>query len=241
MWFNIGSIDLILNQKQQQKRTVVARLQPRSVLRNPLNAVFGVDANVVVLRELVRHGGVLAASEIVDRSGASKSSIRLGLLALEQLDLVVVEGTKSTRLHRFNRDHYFGPTIEALFDAEARRYADILDAIRRAVASLPQVVSLSLFGSTAAGKDRIDSDVDILLVTLGADVAVTVQAVRERLRQEAVRLGFTPNVTGLSEDDVDRLKRERDPWWQGVLAHTVLLKGRQPDSLLVEPRRKAGG
>ncbi len=209
----------------------MARLQLQSTLRKPLNAIFGVDANVVVLRELVRHGDALAASEIVERSGASKSSVRLGLLALEQHDLVRSEGTRSTRLHRFNRDHYFAPAIEALFDAETRRFSQILDAIREAGAPLPRIISLALFGSAAAGTDRIESDVDILVVAAEADLVGTVQTLREDLRQAAHRLSFTPNVTGLSENDVERLSRTQDPWWEGVLNHLVLLSGDHPEAL----------
>jgi len=219
----------------------MARLQLQSALRNPLNAIFGVDANVVVLRELVRHGGALAASEIVDRSGASKSSIRLGLLALEQLDLVISEGTRSTRLHRFNRCHYFAPAIEALFEAEAQRFPQILGAIREAAASLPQVVSLCLFGSAAAGTDRLESDVDILVVATEAFLADTAQALREGLRSAALRLGFTPNVTALSEADVERLSGAHDPWWEEVLSHLVLLSGRHPGALPGPQRRPADG
>lgn len=219
----------------------MARLQLQSALRNPLNSVFGVDANVVVLRELVRHGGALAASEIVDRSGASKSSIRLGLLALEQLDLVISEGTRSTRLHRFNRGNHFAPAIEALFEAEAQRFPEILDAIRQAAGSLPKVLSLCLFGSAAAGTDRPDSDLDILVVAAEVDLPDTAEALREGLRQAALRLGFTPNVIGLSDNDVERLSREHDPWWEGVLRHLVLLSGRHPEALPGMRMRSADG
>ncbi|KQW31213.1 hypothetical protein ASC71_02755 [Rhizobium sp. Root1240] len=219
----------------------MARLQLQSALRNPLNAVFGVDANVVVLRELARHGGALAASEIVDRSGASKSSIRLGLLALEQLGLVVSEGTRTTRLHRFNRDHYFAPTIEALFEAETQRFQNILDAVRQAAGSLPEVASLCLFGSAATGVDRVESDLDILLVVAGPDVGKPAEMLRERLRPAASSLGFNPSVTGLSIDDVGRLQRDHDPWWQEAIGQFVVLAGDHPEVLTGKARRRAGG
>lgn len=219
----------------------MARLQLRAGLRNPLNAVFGVDSNVVVLRELVRHGGALAASQIVERSGASKSSIRLGLIALESLDLVISEGTRSTRLHRFNRQNYFAPMIETLFEAETQRFPQILDAIREIAASLPQILSLSLFGSVATGTDRPESDLDLLVVATGSDLAETVQSLREGLRPAARIFGFTPNVIGLSSDDVLRLSREHDPWWNGALSQLVMLAGQHPASLPREQGRRGHG
>ncbi|MGL3606396.1 nucleotidyltransferase domain-containing protein [Rhizobium sp. G187] len=216
----------------------MARLQLQSAVRNPLNTIFGVDANVAVLRELVRHGGALASAEIVARSGASKSSVRLGLIALAAFGLVTSEGTRTTRLHRFNRDNCLGPAIEALFQAEAQRYALILEAIREAAAGqTSEILSLCLYGSVAEGHDRPDSDLDILVVVGRSDIETVLQSVRENLREPAERLGFVPNVLGLSSADLERLKRERDPWWQGVEDNVVVLSGRHPDGLT---RTKAG-
>ncbi len=216
----------------------MARLQLRSALRNPLNAIFGVDANVAVLRELVRHGGALTSGEIVERSGASKSSVRLGLIALETFGLVTSEGTRITRLHRFNRENCFAPAIEALFQAEAQRFSLILETIREAPAEhAPEVLSLCLYGSAAAGRYRLDSDLDILVVSSRTDIEGVLQAMRENLREPAERLGFVPNVVGLSSADLERLKRERDPWWQGLQDTVIVLSGRHPNDLT---RTKAG-
>lgn len=216
----------------------MARLQLQSALRNPLNTIFGVDANVAVLRELVRHGGALASAEIVARSGASKSSVRLGLIALEAFGLVTSEGTRTTRLHRFNRDNCLGPAIEALFDAETQRFSLILETIREAPADqASEVLSLCLYGSVAAGRDRLDSDLDILVVSSRTYIESVLQAMRDNLREPAERLAFVPNVVGLTGADLERLKRERDPWWQGLKDNLIVLSGRHPDDLT---RTKAG-
>ncbi len=79
----------------------MARSRAQSAIRNPLTRIFGVDSNVAVLRELVRHGGYLSSSTVQSRSGLSKSSVRLGLISLEQTGIVITEGTPFTKLHRF--------------------------------------------------------------------------------------------------------------------------------------------
>jgi predicted nucleotidyltransferase len=222
--------------------STMARVQPPSALRHPLTYIFGVDAHVAVLRVLVRHGGPLAGTEIVRRSGVSKSSVRLALMALETLGLVVTEGTQTNRLHRFDHSNWLSAQIQALFAAEADRFSAIQEAVRQAAeACKAPIASLSLYGSVAAGSDRPDSDLDILVVFEEAGDQDRVEAMRHILREPARRLCFLPNVVGLDRTDVRRLRQDRDPWWQDAVENVILLAGTHPGALTAEQGRRRHG
>ncbi|WP_292620606.1 nucleotidyltransferase domain-containing protein [Mesorhizobium sp.] len=190
--------------------------------------MFGVDSNLRVLRTLVEHGGLLAASEIVRRSRLSRESVRLGLLALESLGIVAASGSGHSRLYRFDDNNYLAPALAALFKAESNRFTAILDAVRQSAAQRP-VFSLFVYGSAARGDDGPDSDLDIGLVARADDLAEAVEGLREALRGPAERLVFLPNVVGLDFDDVRRLARDRDPWWENVKQDAIVLSGSRPE------------
>ncbi|WP_292436070.1 nucleotidyltransferase domain-containing protein [Mesorhizobium sp.] len=190
--------------------------------------MLGVDSNLRVLRTLVEHGGLLAASEIVRRSRLSRESVRLGLLALESLGIVAASGSGHSRLYRFDDNHYLAPALAALFKAESNRFTAILDAVRQSAAQRP-VFSLFVYGSAARGDDGPDSDLDIGLVARADDLAETVEGLREALRGPAERLVFLPNVVGLDFDDVRRLARDKDPWWENVKQDAIVLSGSRPE------------
>ncbi|WP_292117531.1 nucleotidyltransferase domain-containing protein [Mesorhizobium sp.] len=190
--------------------------------------MLGVDSNLRVLRTLVEHGGLLAASEIVRRSRLSRESVRLGLLALESLGIVAASGSGHSRLYRFDDNHYLAPALAALFKAESNRFTAILDAVRQSAAQRP-VFSLFVYGSAARGDDGPDSDLDIGLVARADDLAEAVEGLREALRGPAERLVFLPNVVGLDFDDVRRLARDRDPWWENVKQDAIVLSGSRPE------------
>jgi predicted nucleotidyltransferase len=190
--------------------------------------MLGVDSNLRVLRTLVEHGGLLAASEIVRRSRLSRESVRLGLVALETLGIVVASGSGHSRLYRFDDSHYLALALAALFKAESNRFTAILDAVRQSAAQRP-VFSLFVYGSAARGDDGPDSDLDIGLIARADDLAQVVEGLREALRDPAERLVFLPNVVGLDFDDVRRLARDKDPWWENVKQDAIVLAGSRPE------------
>ncbi|NGO51109.1 hypothetical protein G6N73_07925 [Mesorhizobium camelthorni] len=206
-------------------------------MRNPLTHILGVDSNVAVLRELVRHGGALSASDIQGRSGLSRSGVRLGLISLEKSGIVVSEGSLATRLHRFNTAHFLSPQIAALYVAEKDRFTDIVESIRNSAGTQRSLLrSLWIYGSVARKEDGPESDLDIGLIADKEYLSGLVEAVRENLREPAARLGFLPNVVGLDLEDVSRLARDADPWWLTATLDVVVLAGDRPEEVPVRDR-----
>lgn len=209
----------------------MVRSERESSIRTPLTLMLGVNSNLRVLRTLVRHGGMLAASEIVRISGLSRASVRLGLISLETSGIVASSGSPYARVHRFNDGHYLAPQLAALFEAEKERFLAIQEAVRQSVAGMP-VLSLFIYGSAARGDDGPDSDLDIGLVARAEDLAEIVERARESLREPAEKLGFLPNVVGLDLEDIHRLDVDDDPWWKTVKPDAIVLSGSRPEDVV---------
>jgi predicted nucleotidyltransferase len=209
----------------------MARSARESSIRKPLTFMLGVDSNLRVLRVLVQHGGLLAASEIARISELSRGSVRLGLISLESMGIIASSGSPHSRVYRFNDGHYLAPHLAALFEAERGRFMAILDAVRRSSVEMP-VLSLFIYGSAARGDDGPDGDLDIGLVARREDLTEVVEAVREALREPAEKLGFLPNVVGLDLDDVRRLDVDADPWWRNVKQDVIVLSGGRPEDVV---------
>lgn len=220
----------------------MARSRPQSAIRNPLTHIFGVDSNVAVLRELVRHGGALSSSDIQNRSGLSKSSVRLGLISLERLGVVTSEGSLATKLHCFNTAHFLAPQIAVLYEAEKNRFTEILETVRNSAGNRRSLLrSLWIYGSVARKEDGPESDLDIGLITDRRHLSGIVEAVRENLREPAARLGFLPNVVGLDLKDAARLAWEVDPWWTAAISDALVLVGDRPEDVPARGRIHAHG
>ena len=220
----------------------MARSQSQSAIRNPITYIFGVDSNVAVLRELVRHGGALSSADIRRRSGVSKSSVRIGLIVLEQLGLVRSEGSHVTRLHRFNQGSDLAEQISELFHAEANRFTSIVEIIRGcAEHNSNQIRSVWIYGSVARKEDRPGSDLDIAMLVEIGEVSQVIEAVRENLREPAERFGFVPNLVGLDLGDVARLVKISDPWWTSLANDAVVVMGELPDTVQAQAEQWSDG
>jgi len=100
----------------------MARSAPQSAHRYPLTTILGSDAHVRVLRELSRHGGQLSAPSLVSRTGLAKTSVWAALTSLAQAGVVSVAGTGRARLYSIRSDHPLRGVLDALFEAEERRF-----------------------------------------------------------------------------------------------------------------------
>jgi hypothetical protein len=219
----------------------MARASHQSMQRYPLTSVLGTDAGVRLARELALHGGQLSAPELVRRTGLAKASVARGLEALVGAGLVGTAGTGRAVLYRLCPEHPLATPLSALFEAEARRFQDILDsAMRAAESSGPGLVALWLFGSVARGEDQADSDVDLALVAEPEALPRLADAFRDALVQPSHAIGFRPSVVALGADDVVRLASQRDPWWTSSTADALPLIGGRPEELAAALARAAG-
>jgi predicted nucleotidyltransferase/biotin operon repressor len=213
----------------------MARPNPDSSIRFPLNSVLGAESNIRLLRELCLHGGFNSVARLGERTGLVRNSILNALTNLRQYGLVLEEGSGRSRLYRINSEHPLSDLIEQLFTAESERFQTILDQIKAGGAKLGgRVVGMWLYGSVARREDNGDSDVDIGLIARPDDLADVIEAIREDLREVGRRLFFLPNVVGLDFNDVQRMAVDNDPWWRSSVEDAVVLLGQHPQDVASE-------
>lgn len=213
---------------------------PQSTLRRPLNAILGSEGHVRVLRELARHGGELGAADTAARAGLSPQHVRGVLAHLVGLTLVDELGSGRTRLYRLRTTHPLAGPIEALFEAEERRFAALLGAVREAAGAVrPHPAAVWLYGSVARGEDSPASDVDVVVLAEAQLVGAVVGQMRELLRPTADDLGVVLALVGAAPADVRRAEAG-DPWWAGVARDAIPIAGPGPKALLAGLRAGAG-
>ena len=190
-----------------------------------------------MLRELVRHGGALAAPALAERAGLSRQHVLRVLDGLVELGIVETLGVGAHPAYRARGEHPLHPPLAALFQAEEARFSRVAEAIRVAAR---EAEAVWLYGSVARGDDTAASDVDIAVVIGGGEVERTADEVRARLAPVEEALGIRVSVVGLDTEDVLRLS-EGDPWWRSVAEEAVALAGPDPERLAARLRRRAAG
>lgn len=200
----------------------------QSFLRFPFNLVFDSPANVRVLRALSQHGGALSASALVSMSALTKPSV---LSALKQLDAAgVIEslGADRHRLYRFSAAGQFGGAIASLFAAERQAFHDLIARLRAAAVGAGAAAAW-IYGSVARSEDRPGSDIDVAITCARGGSRRAAAKMQEALTDMKRDLGCQVSIIGLDPRDIERLERERDPWWVEMKRGAMVVMGQAPD------------
>jgi DNA-binding transcriptional ArsR family regulator len=206
----------------------------QSFLRHPFSTVFAHGSDVRVLRELVKHGGELPVSALLDRTKLTRPSVLATLDRLTDLGYVEALGA-AHRLYRIDHGHPLAPAISALFAAEEQRFRNIIDCLRNAAADAGAVAAW-LYGSVSRGLDGPYSDIDAVFVDGLGDIESMKAKLREALREPQDRLRFTASIIVLNASDIIRLAENNDPWWRTMIQDATPLAGPDPAATIARLR-----
>jgi len=118
--------------------------ESQDLQRYPLNAVFGAESHVRILRYLALADGPAGATQIGGRTKISAPGVRKALPKLVAAGVVLRRGTGRSFQYELNRDTQLGVAIADLYGAESRRHHDLLRRLRE-VAERPELVPRSVW------------------------------------------------------------------------------------------------
>lgn len=191
------------------------RVSALGPVREPISYALGTQGRVGTLRVLSLIREPITQREVARRARLQHRTVQLALDDLVALGIVSrIQGGRDF-LVSLDRGHRLAPPIEELFRVEGEHFLEIRSALTRlAVDERRQngVLSLVLFGSAARADDKIESDLDVLVIAENAaavDTAVTrLEVGKERLRK---RFGVSLHSIGYTLAQARRLWRQRRP------------------------------
>lgn len=209
-----------------------------STLYHPFDEILGTPALVRIGRVLASHGGRLDVSEVAERTRLSMPSVRTALHRLMRLDVVTAIGAGRTMLASLQLDHPLARAMALLFDAERQQADHLMRAIRQAAQGVtPRPVAVWVYGSTARGADRPDSDIDVALVSNARAPSVVAEGFRESLAELNPPRANRVSVVVFSVDEIRRTAKSRTRFWREMERDAVVVLGDSPKSFATSRKR----
>lgn len=145
----------------------------------------------LVLRFLWKSRAEWSGREIARQTGLSAPACHQALKQLDARGLALFRRVSNVHLYKINPDNYlvahvFGP----LFETEAALPGQVLIAIKKFLTGYPEnekLLSAVMFGSMATGHERLNSDLDLLIVTRDASSAMDMEERIQELRTSVYR------------------------------------------------------
>lgn len=152
---------------------------PQRGLLYPLNELLGTEANVRLLRVLALHPTPFTSGELARRAKLGRTSIYPALRVLERAGVVEHIGAGPQKLVQFRVRHPLSQRLAQLFRAEAQRFDDLTDSLRRLTSARdPRALSAWVDEAPNGESDVLTlyvvarpEDLDALVEQLNADVA----------------------------------------------------------------------
>ena len=135
-------------------------------------SVLNQKSQALVLRFLWKSRSEWSGREISRQTGLSAPACHQALKQLDARGLALFRRVSNVHLYKINSDNYLVEHVFApLFETEAALPGQVLKTIKGFLAVYPEnkkLLSAVVFGSMATGRERLNSDMDLLVVTSDA-------------------------------------------------------------------------
>lgn len=190
------------------------------MIANALNHVLGTDAKVDLLRVLIQLDTPASGREAERLARVAHMSASKALSELAAAGVLKLTKTRGAHLYEVNRHHDLVPPLQALFDAERTRVASLREEVKEALDTLDvsdKIASAVVFGSTARGDTRPDSDLDLLVLVRHTSDATAARALPGILSERlGTRYGARPSVLVMAASAARQRYEEGDPLLQNI-------------------------
>ncbi|MBU2572482.1 MAG: nucleotidyltransferase domain-containing protein [Elusimicrobia bacterium] len=160
----------------------------------------------LVLRFLWKSRAEWSGREIARQTGLSAPACHQALKQLDARGLALFRRVSNVHLYKINSgnylvEHVFGP----LFETEAALPGQVLNTIKKFLTDYPEnkkLLSVVIFGSMATGHERLNSDLDLLVVAQDGSSAKDIEQRIQDLRTLVYRrfsIPLSPYIQQLAE------------------------------------------
>jgi hypothetical protein len=203
-------------------------------LVNPLNEIFGTQANVRLLRVLALQNTSLTAGELAKRATLGRTSIYPALHDLERVGVIEFIGAGPRKLVQLRGNYPLSRILKELFRVEARRFDELTTALRKLISGVSRgLISAWIYG---VGDDpEIAETLTLYVVAQPEELNKLTDYLNERLADLERKHDIHIALRGIMPSELETLHRTS----LTMLDTAILLGGVPPAALLRRPRSTA--
>jgi len=169
-------------------------------------ALLSQKSPALILRFLWKSRAEWSGREIARQTGLSAPACHEALKQLDARGLALFRRVSNIHLYKINSDNYLVKNIFApLFQTEDELPGQVLKIINKFLTDYTEnkkILSAAIFGSMATGHERLNSDLDLLIVTHDASSATDLESHIQELRTllyKQFSIPLSPYIQPLAE------------------------------------------
>ena len=191
------------------------------LFNNYLETLLGSKVKVKILRALFRfQTKTFTSRELASNIKVSHTAVLKSLGDLQGMNIIKIESHGTSNLITLNKDSHLTADLSMLFSSEVETLRHLKDELRK---TTPQAKSIVLFGSVAAKEEKLNSDIDVLIITNDKDK--TADMIAKKQEEFSKKFGSAISAYIMTENEFNR-KRNTD-LVKSVLENHIMIKGEE--------------
>ncbi|MEX0657002.1 MAG: nucleotidyltransferase domain-containing protein [Nitrosopumilaceae archaeon] len=198
-------------------------------LHNYLEQVIGNKIAVSILRTLVKYRGkIYTIRRLAEDAGASHPEVSKTLGELEKFGIVQIQPVGKAHQVSLNEKSYvLVKIIEPILKAEEKTLVEVISVLKIHFGT-KKIISASIFGSVAVGKEKDDSDIDVLVICNDSDHAIS--AISDASRE--ISLKFQSKLSHIVFSRSQFRSKKNAALIQSILDNHIMIYGKELASIL---------
>lgn len=195
-----------------------------------LEQVLGNKAAIRVLRAMIRYQAkVFTKRGLARTANVSVNEAALTIRDFEDLGIIRVQPVGRSHQLSLNKKNYiFNKIIEPIFKAEEDTLSELIKVLKKNLDKKRIIISAALFGSVAKGKEKPDSDIDILVISNDFDAAS--QIVSDALVEVAEV--FHARLASITFSQKEFQSKKKGDLINSIIANHIMICGRDLESMI---------
>ena len=184
-----------------------------------LEALLGSKVKVKILRALLRfETKTFTLRELAGHIKVSHTAVLKSLGDLQGMNIIKIESHGTSNLITINKESYLYKELKRLFDFEVQTIQQLKEEIKKI---LPKAKSVALFGSIAMKREKLDRDIDVLIITQDKSEINEIIA----KNQEAFSKQFGNILSAHIMTEIEFKRKKNTPFVKDILENYILIEG----------------
>ena len=189
------------------------------LVNNYLEILLGSKVKVKILRALFRfQTKTFTSRELAEQIQVSHTAVLKSLADLQGMNIIRIESHGKSNLITLNRESYLYDEIRKFFSYEYESLNHLIEELREI---LPKAKSIALFGSIPMKKEKLNSDIDILIIS--RNKSKINEAIAKKQEYVSKKFGNVISAHIMAEQEFK--KNKNSSFVKDILSNHILIKG----------------
>ena len=194
------------------------------LLHRYLEQVLGNKTVITLLRTMITYRGkIFTVRGLADEANVSTNETALIVHNLEKMGIIKIQPIgRAYHLELNEKSYLLSEIIEPAINAEKNTIDELIQVLRKYF-DTKKIITAAIFGSVASAKEKIDSDIDLFIISNDHDHAITL--VSEASKQVSIR--FNGILSQIIFTEKEFKAKQKGSLVQSIIDNHILICGKK--------------